>query len=379
MVLLKHYSKKFLHALIASILVTPVFAGVLPLFNPNYITNQNKSFYVNANLFLTNDPFTLKDLFDKLETDTPHIKNGQNIALGDARADIGYTNKKYGYIGYAYREEVFITTNEESMELLYLATNKKELPLDKQFALYLAIKGFITHSVTYANSFDLYHSNGYVINVGFGIEALQGKDMQDGSVSGNATANSEKDYSFNAVASYDYTYNYLYDLDIEKASAYGYSFHLSLYIKKDNVSLLFLVNDIFGKLYWKNLPHSDVKISSHNKAYDSDGYVKYKATASGYEGYKDYIQILEAKYRLQLAYQYKKYLFKLGSDAIYGIYMPYLESDYKMTTDFSFGLGYETRFHSLTFKSKYKNFAFTIRADDLLHPSTLGIHISYLF
>ena len=378
-VLLKLYFKKLIQFYLAFYVLTPAFAGVLPLFNPTYITNQSNSFYVNLNTFLTNDPFTLKDLLGGIKTNSPHIKSGTNIALADIRVDTGYNSKKYGYFGYTYREEVLIDTNQETVELLYLATNKKDLPIGKRYNLDLTIKAFKVQGLEYAKSFDFYHDNGYICNIGFGLEALQGKDMQDGTVQGNGIVNSNKDYSFNITANYNYTHNYLYNLDVQKASAYGYSSHLSLYLKKDNLSLLLLANDILGKLYWENLPHSDVKLSSNNKVYDADGYVSYNPLASGWEGYKNYTQTLVAKYRAQFAYKYKRYFFKLGSDMMYGIYMPYIESDYAVVSDFSLGLGYETRFQSVTLKSQYKNFIFSVKADDIFKPSTLGVTISYLF
>ena len=379
MVLLNLYSKKFIQFFISSCVVTPAFAGVLPLFTPNYFTSQDNSFYVNLNTFLSNDPFTLKDLFNGIKTDSPHIKSGTNIALGNVRVDIGYNDDTYGYIGYTYREEVFFDTNKDTVELLYFGSNKKDLPSGKNYNLDLSMKAFEVQGIAYAKNFTLYHDDGYVLNIGFGLEALQGKSMQNGIVQGTGVINSSKDYSFDIVANYDYTHNYLYKLDVKKASAYGYSSHLSLYLKKDNFSLLFLANDLFAKLYWKNLPHSDVTLSSNNKVYDANGYVKYKPLASGYEGDKNYIQTLPTKYRAELAYIYKKYLFTLGSDATYGIYMPYFESDYKVASDFTLGLGYETRFKSVTLKSQYKNFVFTIKIDDIIKPTTAGLHISYLF
>jgi len=371
--------KKLRLLLLAFYVATPVFAGVLPMFSPTYITNQGNSFYVNLDTFLADDPFTLKDLFGGIKTNSPHIKNGRNIALADARFDTGYNDKKYGYIGYVYEEEVLIATNQDTVELLYLATNKKNLPIGKHYNLDLTIKAFKVQGLQYAKSFNIYHDNGYLFNIGFGLEALQGIDMQDGTIKGDGVADSKKDYSFDIVAHYNYTHNYLYKLNVQKASAYGYSSSLSLYLTKNDLSLLLLANDIVGKLYWRHLPHSDVTLSSHDKVYDANGYVKYKPLLFGYEWYKNYTQTLVAKYRAQIAYKHQRYLFKLGSDMMYGIYMPYIESDYMVASGFSLGLGYETRFHSITLKSQYKNFSFNVQVDNIFKPSTLGLSISYLF
>ena len=379
MVLVTHCSKKFIQAFVAFYLVTPVFAGVLPFFNPTYVSCQGDAFYVNTNIFLTNDPFTLKDLLNGLKTNSPHIKNGKNIALASARVDLGYNKKGYGYFGYTYREEILIDTNQETIKLLYLATNKKDIPIGKHYNLDLSIKAFKVQGIEYAKNFNLYNHKGYICNIGFALEGLQGKDMQDGRVNGKGVVNLDNDYSFKIVSHYDYTHNYLYKLDVQKAFSYGYSSHLSFYLKTANLSLLLLGNDILGKLYWKNLPHSDIRLFSHNKVYNAKGYIKYKPSLSLYEGYKNYTQTLIPKYRLQLAYKHKRYFFKLGSDVMYGIYMPYIESAYKVVNDFSLGIGYEIRFHSVTFNSKYKNFVFNVKTDSIFKPSTLGLNISYLF
>ncbi len=378
---LKHFSKRISNLLIAFLSVhAPAYAGVLPFFDPLERMENNSSFCANANTFLTNDPFVLKDLLlNGLKTDSPHIKNGTNIALGSVRADIGYKSEKFGYIGYVYKEEVYIKTNGDTVELLYLATNKKEFPLGKTYKLELSIKAFEVQGITYSNSLELLKKGSWFFKVGYGVEVLQGKDMQNGTVYGNARAEGMKTYSFDAVANYNYTHNYLYKLDVQSAEAYGYSTHFSLYLKKDKFDFLFLVNDFFGRLYWKGLPLSEVRLSSNSKVYDKDGYISYKPTAWGYEGYEDIVQKLSKKYRTQFGYTYGRYLFRGGSDYIYGIYMPYFEGTYRVSQSLDFALGYETRFHSFSLFSRYENFDFGIRVDNLLKPSTLGLHIVYKF
>ena len=81
MELLNLYIRKLIRFSLTFFLVTPAFAGVLPFFSPVYVTNLDNSFYVNTNIFLTNDLFTLKDLFNGIKTNDSHIKNGTNIAL----------------------------------------------------------------------------------------------------------------------------------------------------------------------------------------------------------------------------------------------------------------------------------------------------------
>jgi len=351
---------------------TSAFAGVLPFFNPSDITNKNNSFYIHLNAFLADDSFALKNSLNG-KTNTPHIKSGTNIDLGDIRTDVGYNSKKYGYFGYIYRGEGVIKANEDTIKLIYLVENNRELPIGRYYNFNVSIKAFQAQGVEYAKSFDIYHKNTNIVNIGFGFEALNGINMQDGTIHGHAIQISRNDYDFNIFTNYNYTHNYLYKLHVNKASSYGYSSDLSFYVKKNNISLLLLANDIFGKLYWKNLPYSNVRLVSHKKNYRGNSLI------SGREWHKNFTQTLLPKYRVQLAYKHKRYFFKLGSDMMYGIYMPYIESDYMVASGFSLGLGYETRFHSITLKSQYKNFSFNVQVDNIFKPSTLGLSISYLF
>ncbi len=75
----------------------------------------------------------------------------------------------------------------------------------------------------------------------------------------------EELYNFYADSHYRYTDNHLYDLNVPNSKAYGYSSHLSLYLAYENISFLFLANDLSGKLYWDELPYSIVHLSSDNK------------------------------------------------------------------------------------------------------------------
>jgi len=329
---------------------------------------------------LTNDPFTLKDLLLNGIKGKEHAKNGDNIALAVGRFDLGYGDKKYGYLGYTYREEIFIEATKDMVDLLYQATNKVDLPVGKYYDLYLLLKAYKMQGITYSNYLELYNKNGCYINIGAAVEGLYATDMQDGYISGNATANSTKDYSFYGISNYNYTHNYLYDLAVNPSDAYGYSSHFSIFIKKGKFKFLFLANDIFSKLYWNALPYSDVYLSSANKTYDEDGYVEYQPLLKGKDGYSKYKQSLMQKYRVSTSYKYKKnIIFGLGSDYMESIYMPFFDCTYIWNKDASLQVGYETRFGSFSVESHYKGFNIGINTDDFFQPSTLSLSIGINF
>jgi len=360
------------------VLSIPAVAGVLPLFNPEDVIKNDSSFYMKADIFLANDPASLKNLFSGFKGKL-HQKSGKNIALANERFDLGYLNNYFGYIGYTYREEIFMSASQNTIELLYLTTNKKDLQVGKNYNLNLEIKAFQVQGLTFANKWQIYNYNGWQLSLGGGLELLYGNDMQDGYVSGNGVVTSKKDYDFQATSDYTYTHNYLYKYSVKSATAYGYSSHLSLYLHKNKLSFLLLSNDLLGKLYWDKVPYSTVKLNSNNKTFDSNGYVHYNPTISGKEGYYNYTQTLLQKWRFEGNYAFSNSSLSLGSDYIYTNYLPYINYNYHVTKNLDLKTGYGLRFNSFNLGMRYKNYTFSIRSDDLFQPSTLGLALGARF
>lgn len=352
---------------------TSAFAGVLPLFNPESVVDNQNSLYFKSDILLLNDSMSLHGLFSGFKGDLHH-KSGKNVALGDGRVDVGYMHKNFGYIGYTYREEIFMDASEDAVSLVYLVTNKKDLPIGKKYQLELNINAFKVQGITYANKWKIYNHDGWKVSFGGGVELLSAMEGQDGNVQGDAVARSQQNYDFYATSEYHYTHNYLYDLDVKKAHAYGYTTHLSLLLQKDKVKILLLANDFIGKLYWKDFAYSDVHLSSANKYYNSQGYVRYRPTLSGYEGYENYTQTMLQKFRVMGEYKFSyRNSLVLGSDMIDKVYLPYIHYAHRFEKNFKIDFGYETRFQSVNIGFHYKGYALTVRSDDLFQPRTLGI------
>jgi hypothetical protein len=218
--------------------------------------------------------------------------------------------------------------------------------------------------------------NSYFFSGGIGLEALYATDMQNGYIKGKAYTISQKNYNFKAFSNYNYTHNYLYKLNVNKSSAYGYTSHIFFNFKHNKINLKFLANDLFSNLYWKNLPYSKVYLNSNNKVYDKNGYAIYNPTVHGKEGYKNYNQRLIKKIRIEEDYKNYNNTFILGSDYIQNIYIPYIIIKHYFSKIFSFSLGYETRFSSVSLAIEYKNVYLHIRTDKLKKPSTLSIMFS---
>jgi len=355
-------------------------AGSLAFFNPLDIPTKDYNLYVNTQTLLVNDAFSLKGLFDDFHGRFTS-KNQAYTAIGDIRYDIGtYVNDSF-YIGYAYREEAIIKTSSDTMKLINQVSNDLDLPIGEKYQIDLAIEGFETHSIVLAKVIPLYHSGLWDITLGLGVEALYGIQTQDGQARGEAEAVAIDDYDFSWQSHYLYTENYLYDLDVTKVTAYGFTTHIAFYLKYDNFSLDIIGNDVFGKLYWKNLPYSDVTLSSGNKSYDENGYVVYSPIVSGFEGSTKYTQELMSKWKVVGQYTLKNNSFKVGVETINTIVLPFIEYTHRYENDIVASVNYETYFHMFGVNIKNDNYYFGIQSNSLMEPSAmkldLGVHYQF--
>jgi hypothetical protein len=64
----------------------------------------------------------------------------------------------------------------------------------------------------------------------------------------------------------------------------------------------FLVRDLLGCIYWKNVPYTTAEADSDVKYINSDGYQAFRPTIKGYEGYKSFTQKIPLKTDVALAY-----------------------------------------------------------------------------
>jgi hypothetical protein len=353
-------------------------ADSLSLFDPIDISKQPNILYINTQTLITNDAFSIEGLFNDFDGEFNH-KTSDYIAIGDIRYDVGTQTESWGYLGFVYREEAVIDTSPDTMLLVNQSSNKLDLTLGKNYDLYLGIEGFEVFGITYANSFALYEKDGWNIQLGIGAELLYGVDTQDGYVKGDATALSENDYDFTMHSSYLYTENYLYDLDVDRVTSYGYTTHMSLYVEYNALSLSLIANDIIGKLYWDNLPYSDVNMESDNKSYDENGYVKYAPTVSGMEGTTKFTQTLMRKWRINGSYTLDKDIFQLGTEYIADTYLPYVKYIHQFDNDIIASVNYETYFGMVGVDIIYKNFHFGVHTNGLTDPTAAKVNLGTYF
>jgi len=352
------------------------FADSLSFLNPFQLPNTPQTFYVNTQTLLMNDAFSIDGLFHDFEGRF-YSQKSDYLAVEDRRYDIGTYINGLGYLGLTYRQEAVMRTSADTMILVNQSSNDLDMTLDKNYNIALTIEGFEVYGITLANTLNLYKDKEYSVKLGFAVELLYGTQTQDGNVNGNATALSEKDYDFMFSSTYRYTENHLYDLEVNPATSYGFSTHLSLLAQYRKFSLLIVGNDIFAKLYWKNLPYSYVTMTSDNKSYDENGYVEYSPVISGLEKEVTFTQTLMDKWKVEGSYALDENTMHLGVEYIYDTYLPYVKYTYVYNENLVGSLSYETYFGMFGVDIHYKAYHFALHSNGFSDTSALKFDIGW--
>jgi hypothetical protein len=383
MVHLNHFHSikyKYLSAFLAGklLLFSSLEAGVIQFFDPTQ-TFQNQTIKTNLKTFIADDPMPIKEFLDDWHSEyTP--EDGQNIALLDSRFDLGVFWSGF-YFGYFYQYDVFIDTNRDFTDLFYSVKNKKDLDDGRVYDLKLEINGIKQYGLQISDCKKVYEDHQHIFSIAGAFYLSYGLDMQDGYIDGYASAKGSKDYEIDAQSSYNYTHNYLYKLDVDNANGYGYGSHLGLSYedKINSYSIKLLINNLYSRMHWQDLPYSKINIQTKNKSYDKDGYVKYAPSISGLEIYKDYTQKIEPGYKLEAAVILEDSKVIGGIDRKYGENFPYIKVAYMPDSTQIYEIMHESRFGSFGLGFGYKWFKIALSLDDFNDVSSFGLNSSLTY
>jgi hypothetical protein len=207
-------------------------------------------------------------------------------------------------------------------------------------------------------------------------------NMQEGKVSGDGTIHTDDTYSAKADADYWFTKNYLYDGWDYKAPSHGigYGFHAEICYENlsDNWMARLLLNDIFSRSIWNNLPRSIVHIKTENEHIGDDGYVEYDPTVSGYEIYENHTFKISPKYDLSFRKGISEYFIKAGVEGTSFFHLPYLGLG-KVFERSVLEVFYESRFDSIGVSYTKNRYFLKLFANGWKDVSALGFSMGFSF
>lgn len=358
-----------------------LWGDVLSIDNPANIQEKNDIF-ISTSAFIATDPVSVKGFFDDNWEGSYTPRNGTNLALASARAEIGMTQNGWRF-GYIHRLETMIEASRDFVDLIHTVKNHDDLPIGRQYDLDLKINGFQADGLHIASSMPLYTSNDLNIHGGIGISLLRGIRLQQGSINGSATAISDKSYDFYGTVDYYYSSNYLYDLNVKTPSGYGACTDIGLNADWGKFHGELVINDLLGFLRWNNAPYTNAILTSNTKSYDSSGYVEYSPTITGLEITKGYTQHFDPKGFASVRYNREFIMPFLEASTTRGYIFPELGALIPMTNTSRMKISYETFFHSYSIKliSKYAYIGFQTNNINPEKASALGVYVGlqYVF
>jgi len=374
MVHLNHFIKQHTAFIGAVMIASSSFAFGQPLALFNHF-DQNNPYHFSLKYNNANDALALKNIAQYKWDEGYSPREGNNIAIINHRVDMGLTIDSW-YLGYALRYDMFVKTDKSTTDILQLTNTKQTLPLGRYYDIYLEAHGIASHNLILSKTF--YIGNNLKFFVGGAL--IHAFGVQEGFVDAYANITSDKAYDFEGFSQYYYDTNNLYTLDVTQPKGYGYSLNFGLNYTHNKHSFTFLAQDFASRIYWQNIPYSEVLIISDKKEYDKNGYIKYKPSISGYELYKDYTQELETKYLLEYQYQYQDNLdAKLALGYQNNYLLPFVALRYHHNEHINYSLGYEGRFGQISLAMEFYDFKASIASNHISHPTALSLHLSYSF
>ncbi len=352
-------------------------AEVLTFFNP-LNTPQTK---IEAQGFMANDPLSIKELFDDWGGKYSP-KSGDNIGVEMLRVDMGTVVYKDYYAGYFYQKDILLRSNKGLVDGIHTIKNDIKLSVAQSSDIDLEIEGVERHGMLLSKSLSLIENDQHSLVIGGAAFVSYDVDVQSGSLRGNGTISPDQTYNAAGFADYHFMDNLLYDgWNTPQTYGIGFGFHLGANYENHEYgfTINLLVNDLFSRTYWNNLPHSQVHIETNNKTISDDGYTEYDPTIYGWETYENFTQKISPKYHIDVRKElYDVYEIKIGLDSISYLHVPYISVS-KIFDDKRVELLYEHRFHSIGFSYEDKNYKISILSDGLKNASAIGLSGSYVY
>lgn len=367
----------FLPIVIYTLLIThKAFAqGPISGFNPANLLEMSDGVVVNANTFWADNALPLRAIFFDKGLEGPFRPDNKNTLDVFWKTDIGIIYHGWRIAGF-YRGELFMKANRDTVEMLRMINLKQELPIGRRFDIELMAEGFSATGIELSRGFRV----GKGLSAGFTARYIKGEGIQEGTFRGSAIPATAKTYDFDFNLDYIYDKNYLYKRrDLNKGYGDGYSFDLGLkYDFNDSLSTEVLFRDILGRIYWKDMPYTTAAATSATKYYDEDGYMAFRPTISGYEGYKDFTQRIPLKTDVSIIYKKDPFTISPTVNFIKGRPLYWIDLGYKASEDLSFDISYNANYESLSIGTAYKKAMLKIYANDINLNRAMAVGLTLL-
>lgn len=258
---------------------------------PVFVKAETITFYTDFNTDLVSEVAPLTVGLKKYETGTQ--------IFGQARLEVGAKRGKW-QAGILHRQHYQYDFNEDAADLYYSLSRSKRLDAGRTYHFDADIKRFRANGIRVARDF----IDTDKLKVKAGVSYLDAYYLQDGTISGTAIADTEKEFRYDLNVDYQYEEDVLLDREISgKPKGQGYALDLQAsWQATPRIQVDADIRDLLGQIRWKDAPYTVAVAPLQQEVVDENGFVQIKPTVSGREGYRDYKQKLPLDIKSQVSF-----------------------------------------------------------------------------
>lgn len=330
------------------------FAGADGLFavdNPAK-NGSGTEIYANAEAFEGNDQLAMRQ-YGKDWQGNYSPRDGRNIGLLAARSEAGAQWNGYR-LGVLYRAEALVQANRDTSDLIRQYKNSSGYDTGRTYRIDAKIKGFEADGIRLGKSFQINPAKNWQLDLGVGASWLRGKRVRMDTASGQVATLDAKD--IHADATWD-----LIDSAMNTSGAgkfnppygahpswSGQGFALDFGVvaqRSDGLKLEAAVNDLAGRMAWKNLPEYTIDYNTATKLHDASGYVHFNPLATAQSSYRDLTQTLDPKLWLAMSYPIGAFEVQAAASYTRSYWFPEASVAYQIDPQWRVKADYDIRFN----------------------------------
>lgn len=335
--------------------------GLLAVNNP--ATNgTERGVYASMQAFEGNDQVAMRQYGGDWQGDYSP-RSGTNLGLLAARAEAGVQWNGYR-LGGLYRGEALVEASRDTSDLVRGEKTRTGYESGRPYGVDYRIKGFEADGVRLSKSFQMAWGADWQLDWGGGASYLRGKRIKLESITGQVTSiTTPASVSFGAS---------LDDIDSNKPNVVaqnaplgeGYSLDAGLVLRRrDGLRLEAAVNDLAGRMNWRNLPRNVMTANSATAFYDASGYINYRAALNGQYSSTELTQALDPKVWLAVAYPLDNFEVQGAASFTRGYWFPQAGVAYHLNPAWQVKADYDFHFKTVGLDLRHRWFSVGLRAD----------------
>lgn len=338
---------------ILCLLSSTACADLLGLSNPAEMAGKQGWGGHSAAHYLVATDFTAASGFNGNWSGSYTPRNNTNLAIGITQVEAGVRYDSWRLVG-IYRQEQLIEASRDMLDLVYYNKQKLTIPAGQTFNTNLRIEGFEAQGLRLDKGFAFDLNDDVSLSLGAGISLLQGTRVRLANANGSVTSTATG-YTYNATvedsnsrASYPFAAFPVTRPGTPQGDGYALNLGAKVVWAK-GARLDFAVNDLFGQMTWRNMPHTIETANSTTIARDAAGNIYYNPTLNGANDInrRTIVQKLATKVNTRLTYPVSDFDLFAGTGWIMGYWLPELGTTYRMNEYWKTSLDYDTRFKTI--------------------------------